>query len=118
MAVDLQDSRRLVEVANKNENSIFMVNHSANFRGNCLKAKEIIESGELGDICHVLAVMYSPLLWFFDDPENESWTKPVGSMLGNGFGWGQICHLLAWVHYVTDLKSKEVNCVMHFSKKS
>lgn len=118
MAVDLQDSKILSKTADQNDNLVFMVNHSANFRANCLKSREIVESGDLGEICHVLAVMYSPLLWFFDDSENESWTKPVGSMLGNGFGWGQICHLLAWVHYVADLRSKEVNCIMHHSEKS
>ena len=53
--------------------------------------------------------MYSPLLFLFDDPRNTGWVKPTGTMVqsdgsGNGFGWGQLSHLLGWVLFVGDLE--------------
>ena len=118
MTVCIKDAQLLAKTADEHPNLTLMVNHTSNFRQKCLKAKQLIDSGKLGKINHVLAVMYAPLLWMFEDPDNTSYTKPTGSMLANGFGWGQICHLLGWVHYVTNLKSKEITAVMHFSKKS
>ena len=40
------------------------------------------------------------------------WTKPTGSMRGNGFAWGQLSHLLAWVLQVTGLEPAKVSCTM------
>ena len=53
--------------------------------------------------------MYSPLLFLFDDPRNDGWVKPSGTMVqadgsGNGFGWGQLSHLLGWVLFVASLE--------------
>ena len=44
--------------------------------------------------------MYSPLHFLFDDPANEGWVKPTGTMIqpdgsGNGFGWGQVSSFTA-----------------------
>ena len=69
--------------------------------------------------------MYSPLLSLFDDPRNTGWVKPSGTMTqsdgsGNGFGWGQLSHLLGWVLYVGDLEVEVhimsccVNMPIHF----
>jgi predicted dehydrogenase len=44
--------------------------------------------------------MASPLSWIFDDAANTGWNEPNHDMLGNGFGWGQCSHLLAWVFHV------------------
>ena len=46
-------------------------------------------------------------------PNQESWVKPSGSMVqpdgsGNGFGWGQLSHLLGWVLFVGGLNVEEV----------
>ena len=41
--------------------------------------------------------MHSALLWLFDDPANVGWTQRTGGMAGNGFAWGQLSHLLAFV---------------------
>ena len=61
----------------------------------------------------MLCVMYSPLMGLFDDAANTSWVKPTGSMVqadgsGNGFGWGQLSHLLGWVLFVGGLNVEEV----------
>jgi hypothetical protein len=57
--------------------------------------------------------MYSPLMFLFDDPANDGWVKPSGTMVqpdgsGNGFGWGQASHVLAWVLHVGGLSVDEV----------
>ena len=69
-----------------------MVNNTANFRDKCFQARRLVEEGKLGEIHHALAVMYSPLMFLFDDPANDGWVKPTGTMVqpdgsGNGFGW-------------------------------
>jgi hypothetical protein len=44
--------------------------------------------------------MGSALLWIFDDVNCRDWNQPsTDKMIGNGFGWGQITHLLAWVKH-------------------
>ena len=82
----------------------FCVNNTANWRANCQRARELVAARRIGSIEHVQCYMGSPLLWLFDDPENEGWTKPTGTMRGNGFGWGQLSHTLAWVYRVTGLE--------------
>lgn len=96
----------------------FIVNHSANFRENSIKARELVQNGEIGTIQHVRCFMGSALLWLFDNPENVGWVTPTGGMLGNGFGWGQMSHTLAWVFMVTDLAPKSVYCQMVYSEKT
>ena len=50
-------------------------------------------------------------MWIFDDPANVGWNATSGpDMLGNGFGWGQQSHLLAWINFVTGLVPTEVFC--------
>ena len=44
----------------------------------------------------------------FDDVNNPGWNEPSGSMLGNGFAWGQLAHPLAWLWMVTGLTPAEV----------
>ena len=101
----------------------FMVNNTANYREQYFQAKAMVDSGELGDIHHVLCVMYSPLLFLFDDPANTGWVKATGTMLqedgsGNGFGWGQASHVLAWVLGAANLKVDEVTAITHRSERS
>jgi predicted dehydrogenase len=48
------------------------------------------------------------LKWLFEDPNNVGWVKPSGSMLGNGFCWGQLSHTLAWIYKVTGLTPASV----------
>merc|ERR1719189_124165 len=124
MTVDVAEARALAAAAAAAAPRLaFMVNNTANFRDKCFDARRLVESGELGAINHVLCVMYSPLLGLFDDPKNEGWVKPTGTMVqsdgsGNGFGWGQLSHLFAWVVMVGALDVQEVTAMTHRSEKS
>jgi predicted dehydrogenase len=124
MTVDVAEARALAEMAAAAAPQIaFMVNNTANYREQCFEARSLVENGELGDIHHVLCVMYSPLMFLFDDPANDGWVKPSGTMVqpdgsGNGFGWGQSSHVLAWVLAVGGLDVEEVTAITHRSEKS
>ena len=52
-----------------------------------------------------------------------SWVKPTGTMVqsdgsGNGYGWGQLSHLLGWVLFVGGLGVEEVTAMTHRSAAS
>jgi hypothetical protein len=57
----------------------------------------MVASGKLGTVRSVSCLFAAPLGWLFEGEENVGWSKPSGSMLGNGFGWGQLAHTFAWV---------------------
>jgi predicted dehydrogenase len=124
MTVDVAEARELAAAAAALAPRVtFMVNNTANFRDKCFEARRLVEDGHLGDLHHVLCVMYSPLMFLFDDPANDGWVKPTGTMVqsdgsGNGFGWGQLSHLLGWVLFVGGLDVEEVTAITHRSEKS
>lgn len=124
MTVDVAEARQLAAEARKRApTQVFMVNNTANFRDQCFEARRLVEEGELGKIHHVMCYMYSPLLFLFDDPANDGWVKPSGTMVqpdgsGNGFGWGQLSHLLGWILKVGNLEVEEVTALTHRSEKS
>lgn len=126
MTVDVPEARALAAAADRalREKSLaFMVNNTANYRTTCLEARRLVAAGELGEVNHVLAVMYSPLMFLFDDPANEGWVSATGSMRqpdgsGNGFGYGQLSHLLGWVLHVAALDVEEVTAMTHRSASS
>lgn len=117
MATDPKEAHELALQASKSD-KLFMVNNTANFRDSAKKVHDLIKEGKVGQIKHVQCYFGSPLLWLFDDPENVGWVKPSGTMLGNGFGWGQMSHTLAWAYLVTGLSPKSVMCQMVYSDKS
>ena len=104
----------------------FLVNHTANYRAQAREARRVVvELGAIGDsIRHVDASFAAPLSWLFNDPINQGWNEPdpnVPSMIGNGFAWGQSCHLLAWVlHIVGDRLGRpaSVYCSMTHSEET
>jgi len=102
----------------KANGKIFMVNNTANWRENTQRAYTMVKDGRIGEVQHATCYMGSALLWLFDNPENVNWTQPSGTMVGNGFGWGQLSHSLAWIYKVTGLKPKEVFAFMTYSEKS
>lgn len=115
----IKQARLLHEsVQNFGKDRAFIVNHSANFRKQAVLAKSLVDSGALGSIQHVTAFMGSPLIWIFDNPKNSSWNEPSGSMLGNGFAWGQSSHILAFLYLVTSLQPKRVFCTMNHSERT
>jgi len=91
---------------------LFMVNHSANWRKQTELASNAIQNDRIGKVRHVTGFMGSALLWIFDDLNCKDWNEPKEGMVGNGFGWGQITHLLAWIFRVTRLVPSSVFCVL------
>ena len=120
MTTDIQDAINLYNLVLKAEadgDSRFWLNHSANYRAQTGMARQAVSSGRLGTIRHATASFASPLKWIFLDPENDGWNKPTGNMIGNGFGWGQSSHLLAFLfHVMPELQPKSVHCRMTHSK--
>merc|ERR1712166_395227 len=120
MTTDVEQAKQLVAAAERHvaAGRFFAVNNTANWREAAIKAKRAVAADELGEIEHVACRMHSPLLWLFDDSANEGWTLPTGQMAGNGFAWGQLSHLLAWVFHITDLKPNRVFSTMKTSANS
>lgn len=119
MTTDIEDAMNLYNLVESESDgdSQFWLNHSANYRVQTAMARNAISSGRLGNVRHVTASFASPLKWIFLDPENDGWNKPTGNMIGNGFGWGQSSHLLAFLfHILPDLKPENVFCRMTHSK--
>lgn len=111
----------MIVAQQQSQNSFYFgINHSANFRTQAQVARQlIVEQGTIGDIRHITAFMSSALSWIFDDPSQVGWNEPASDMLGNGFGWGQSSHLLAWIYHVCgpqNLVPTEVFCAMNHSK--
>ena len=110
----------------------FIINHTASYRPQTYVAKEVISSGQLGKIRHITATMNGGLMWLFDDKKNESWTSKTPwqkgeeesatvsedtktPMNGNGYAWGQMAHILAWIYAVVGdnvAVPKKVFCTM------
>lgn len=118
MCTDPVEAWQLAEIAER-RNASLMINNTANWRENTVRAHQmVVKEGLVGNIEHATCYMGSPLLWLFDDPANTGWTKPQGSMLGNGFAWGQLSHSLASILRTTELTPIEVLASMRFSEKS
>ena len=96
----------------------FAINNTANWRDGSRLAASKVADGAIGRVEHVSATMHSPLLWLFDDPQNVGWTQAAEGMSGNGFAWGQLSHLLAWIFHVTPLRPTHAFASMHSSASS
>ena len=118
MSTDLNHAIQLHDLVQKqNLVDYVWINHSANYRRHTRIAKEAIS--RVGQIQHVSLFFASALSWIFEDPANTGWNQPSANMLGNGFGWGQSSHVLAWVFYVCpQLVPQQVFCTMHQSKNT
>lgn len=101
MTTDVHEAHQLWELVQQKQQSqkLVFVNNTANYRRQTLVARESVADA-VGRIRHVSITMASALSWLFDDPKQKGWTQPTGNMLGNGFGWGQLSHPLAWIAYV------------------
>lgn len=108
----------LLHTLARHRGNIFMVNNTANWREKTRIAQKWVADGRLGRVQHVSCSLASPLLWIFDQPGSEGWCVPSGTMLGNGFAWGQLSHTLAWVIRVTDLVPATVYAEMSYSERT
>jgi predicted dehydrogenase len=120
MTTDVHEAKKLLDLVKEYKEvggeGVFLINHSANYRSQPRKARDVIIS-EIGDIRHVSACFASPLIWIFDDPANKGWNEPTGDMQGNGYAWGQSSHLLGWIfHVCPQLVPEKVFCVMNHAE--
>ena len=113
----------------------FIINHTASYRPQTKVARHIIASNQIGKIRHISASMNGPLMWLFDDPNNHSWVSKTpwkkqgesssedddghtqqqqqqqSPMTGNGYAWGQLAHILAWIYAVLGTGDENVQDV-------
>ena len=117
MTTSVKEARDLAVAAEAHSAAgrFFAVNNTANWRAATRLATEAVAAGRVGRVQHVACRMHSPLMWLFDDPANVGWTQPQGS---NGFAWGQLSHLLAWVFQVTQLQPTKAFATMQQSSRS
>lgn len=101
MTTNVKEAKKLWEMSTISyPEGAFVINHTASYRPQTKVAQQIIASDQIGSICHISASMNGPLMWLFDDPNNEAWVSKSHSMTGNGYAWGQIAHVLAWIYNV------------------
>ncbi|KAK3270921.1 hypothetical protein CYMTET_20705 [Cymbomonas tetramitiformis] len=107
MTTDLVQAQKLAAAACATD-KIFMVNNTANWRPCTRAAREMVENGDIGEVRHVCAFFAANLGWLFNDPANAGWVQPTQNMKGNGFGWGQFSHTMAWIFMVSGLTPTSV----------
>ncbi|KAL7516401.1 hypothetical protein ACHAWX_001421 [Stephanocyclus meneghinianus] len=101
MTTSVNEAKRLWEMSAVNyPEGAFIINHTASYRPQTQVARRIIASNQIGEIRHISASMNGPLMWLFDDPKNEAWVLKSSSMSGNGYAYGQLAHVLAWIYNV------------------
>lgn len=116
MTVDLDEAIELHRLVSSDAyTKHFLINHSANWRPQTKKAFEIVRTGRIGVVKHIICCMGSPLKHLFEDPRSTGWTRLANGDT-SGFGWGQLSHVLAWILLVTDLEAEEVFCMMSHSQ--
>lgn len=117
MTTDLPEALKLTKKA-KEKGKVFMVNNTANWRASAIQATKMIEQGKIGKIRHAMVMFATPLGFIFNDPEQKGWVEPSGSMIGNGFAWGQLAHTFGWLWMVSGLKPATVFAYMGKSDKT
>lgn len=118
MTTDVAEADALRAAARAAPSQFFAVNNTACWRSRSRTAAAWVARGRIGSVEHVSCVFHAPLLWLFDDPLNVGWTRRTGGMAGNGLGWGQMSHVLAWALMVSGVAPTAVFCKMTFSAKS
>merc|ERR1711933_293686 len=78
----------------------------------------MVARGDIGEVKHASLFFATPLGFLFEDPAQKGWVEPEGSMLGNGFGWGQMAHTFGWFFMVSGLVPETVFTFMGKSDKS
>ena len=92
MTANIQEAKELIKIAN-DKNKILMVDHTFEYSGPINKMKEVIESGELGNIYYIRAN------WF-----NLGLLQPDVNVI-----WDLATHIISIINYVTDSKPQSIN---------
>lgn len=118
ITTDVSEARKLWDMsANLYPEGAFIINHTANYRPQTRIARQIVASNQIGNIRHISASMNGPLMWLFNNASNHSWVSRTpwsktedllaedqadrrAPMTGNGYAYGQIAHILAWIYAV------------------
>lgn len=120
MTLHLREAKQLASLVEL-RHLHFVIPYGWNYTDYAMRAREIINRGEIGQIEHVLCHMASALrdlfsgtgAWFADEaffkPEAKTWSDPAG---GGGFAHGQLTHAIALLLWITSLKASEVFALM------
>jgi predicted dehydrogenase len=119
MATTAADARAIVRAAQKVGKEV-MIPCGYNFTGYTRKAGEIVASGRIGEVRHVVCQFATALEDLFGGkpmletaehmyrPPASTWADPKRA---GGYGWGQMSHSIAWVYRVApELKPESVFC--------
>lgn len=118
MTTDVAEAKQLALAALQSP-KIFAVNNTANWRRQSrLIYERIVEQKCIGEVKFVSAFWGADLAWLFEDSKNVGWNAPSGHMVGNGMGWGQLSHTLAWIYKVTDLTPTQVFALLGHSENT
>lgn len=118
MATTAADAWAIVNAARKAGREV-LIPCGYNFTGYTRRAGEIVASGKIGEVRHVVCQFATaledlfggkPMLETADHmyrPPASTWADPGRA---GGYGWGQMSHSIAWVYRVADLKPDSVFC--------
>ena len=123
MVLNAPDARNLVDIASRRERELIM-GYPFQYTPHARRAKEVLSSGELGDIRYINSLFATMVIQFMrgDDSQYEKvfnypvigpgnvYNDPARS--GQGQGHLQITHSAALVFYLTDLKPTRVTGMM------
>ena len=95
----------------------FLIPYGWNYTGFAERARQLVSSGAIGEVEHVLCHMASSLRDLFSGqsvtwadqslfkPESKTWSNPN---FGGGFAHGQLTHALALLLWIANLKPSQV----------
>ena len=118
MTADVDEALELHALSKERPHQAFLLNNTANWQPGTIAAYEAVSGGKIGTLRHISCIFAASLGWLFEGTEHGSWTNLSGSMVGNGFGWGQFSHTFAWIFKVTGLTPKLVYCSSTVSEKT
>jgi predicted dehydrogenase len=117
MCTTIKESYLLKNALDQSNGSI-IINHTANFRKPAILARKFLMENKIGGLNHIILHMASPLFYLFNDKQRATWNTGIGKANLNGFGWGQLSHILAWIFMTTELQPSEAFTFMNFSKQT
>lgn len=123
MTLYAQDAKSLVDIAKEHQREL-IIGYPYHYFGPITKAKEIIQSGELGQIQYVTCSFSTDVYHFLNGsvtPDtsptqykvqgpSEDYNRP--DLLGGGEGHLQITHSAALMFFLTGLRAKKVHALM------
>jgi predicted dehydrogenase len=123
MTTSAADARALVAEASQREREI-VVAYGWNFKDFAVRAAELVQAGEIGEVRHAALQMASPTEDLFAGeglveteghmfrPPPSTWADPAAA---GGYGWGQLSHALGLLFAVVPLAPAEVFAVAGLS---